>query len=193
MLLSLQASCHLLEFLCSFGTCIWCIALMLGLKVPTDILLLHHGNIVIANQTDTLSVDFFEEIFIFPLCLKSSALTCYLAFLRRCHFWWLVLNVFLYLILFSGEAPFPWLAPSSVETEKCNRVELKRHVWAIFNYIFRICCGPIKTFIVVIIVVWTPLSYIDSKPFHTFPYFVKTCQSFWALQLWFQICPEKHC
>lgn len=26
--------------------------------------------------------------------------------------------------LFSGEAPFLWIAPSSVEIEKCNRVEL---------------------------------------------------------------------
>lgn len=66
----------------------------------------------------------------------------------------LVVNVSLCLILFSGEAPFLWLAPPGVETEKCNWVELKHHVRIIFNHIFRICFWPIKTDIV-----WTPLPW----------------------------------
>lgn len=41
-------------------------------------------------------------------------------------------------------ASFLWLAPSCVETEKCNRVELKLLVQAIFNYIYPICGGIVR-------------------------------------------------
>ena len=49
----------------------------------------------------------------------------------------------------------PELVPSSVETEECDRVELKLLVRSIFDHIFRICRGPIKTG--PRSVVWTPL------------------------------------
>lgn len=58
LLMILKAGCQLLGFL--FGTCVRCVALMLGLTELTDILLLHLGKIFIANQRDTLSVDFFK-------------------------------------------------------------------------------------------------------------------------------------
>lgn len=66
----------------TFSTEVWCVALMFDLVNEH-----HHSDSFIANQTSTLSVDFFREIFIFPLCLKSSTFICYFEFFRCCHLW----------------------------------------------------------------------------------------------------------
>lgn len=73
MLLNLQAHYRVLDFLCSFGTDIQCVALMFDLIIQTDVILFHYCNGFFAKPTDTLSADFFEEILNFPSCLKSSA------------------------------------------------------------------------------------------------------------------------
>lgn len=68
-------------------------------------------------------------------------------------------NFFLFLLFWGEAALFKTNTPPSVKTREY--IKVKSHVWAIFHYIFRICCRPIKNGPRAAVgprgVVWTPL------------------------------------